>query len=72
MTTLTTAQKLAEAQNAYHQLITGTATVAITRNGRAVTFSQANKADLLAYIDELKRELGQTSSRRRGPMGVFL
>ncbi|NRA78325.1 MAG: phage tail protein [Pseudoalteromonas sp.] len=66
-------EKLDEARSAYHSLMTGTATVSITKNNRQVQFNQANKFDLKNYITELEIELnGISKSKRRGPMGVCL
>ncbi|MFT7565825.1 MAG: hypothetical protein ACI846_000111 [Pseudoalteromonas distincta] len=70
---MTTQEKLDEARSAYHSLMTGTATVSITKNNRQVQFNQANKVDLKSYISELEIELnGMAKSKRRGPMGVYL
>lgn len=70
---MTTKDKLDEARSAYHSLMTGTATVSITKNNRQVQFNQANKIDLKSYISELEIELnGMDKSKRRGPMGVHL
>lgn len=70
---MTTQEKLDEARSAYHSLMTGTATVSITKNNRQVQFNQANKVDLKSYIRELEIELnGMAKSKRRGPLGVYL
>ncbi len=70
---MTTQEKLDEARSAYHSLMTGTATVSITKNNRQVQFNQANKVDLKSYISELEIELnGMAKSKRRGPLGVYL
>lgn len=70
---MTTQEKLDEARTAYHSLMTGTATVSITKNNRQVQFNQTNKFDLKSYINELEIALdGMTKSNRRGPMGVYL
>ncbi|AZZ98761.1 gpW family head-tail joining protein [Pseudoalteromonas sp. R3] len=63
---------LAEAEQAYHDLLTGQAVVSFVRNGRQAQFSQARRADLKAYIDELRTQIDGVSSRRRGPMGFSL
>ena len=69
---MTVESKLEEAQSAYHDLVTGAAVVSITKNNRQVSYSQTNKSDLREYIEELKIQLGQKSTRRRGPLGVRL
>lgn len=70
---MTTQQRLEEARSAYHELMTGTATVSITKNNRQVQFNQTNKRDLKDYITQLEFDLnGMSSSKRRGPMGVYL
>lgn len=70
---MTTQEKLDEARSAYHSLMTGTATVSITKNNRQVQFNQANKVDLKSYISELEIELnGIAKSKRRGPLGAYL
>jgi len=70
---MTNQEKLDEARHAYHELMTGTATVSITKNNRQVQFNQTSKRDLKDYISQLEYEIGGVNlSRRRGPMGVFL
>jgi hypothetical protein len=59
-TTLLT-QQLAEANLAYHQLVTGTMPrVIVDQNGEKVEFTAANKASLAAYIGQLQGALGVT------------
>lgn len=56
---LTTEQKLQEAEQAYHALVTGTlARVIVDRNGERVEFTAANRQGLATYITELKMALG--------------
>ena len=52
-------QKLAEAEKAYHDLMTGRALrVVVDRNGERVEFTATNRQMLKAYIDELRTQLG--------------
>ena len=58
---------LKEAQEALHQLVTGTKAVTIERNGRKVTYKESNVADLRLYIGELQSILTPNSIRRSSP-----
>ncbi|QXM18755.1 baseplate assembly protein [Vibrio phage ST2-1pr] len=62
---------LKEAEQAYHNLMTGTSTVRVKKDGREVEFGRADADKLKAYIEQLKVELGMTTRRRR-PAGVYL
>lgn len=65
---LTTAQKLEDAEKAYHDLLTGRALrVVVDRNGERVEFTAANRQMLKAYIDELRTQLGLGGSSN-GPL----
>lgn len=68
---MTLDEKLSDAENALHGLITGKRIVSISKGDRQVQYSQANIGDLRAYIDEIRSALG-LPSRRRGPAGVRL
>lgn len=69
---MTLQQRLEQAENAYHRLMTGTATVEIKKDNRTVTYYRATAHQLKNYIDELRVQLnGNKSSRRRPPMGVI-
>lgn len=69
MATLTTQEKLDEAQAAYHQLVIGRApSVVVEQNGERVEFTQANRAALQAYISDL---IAQINGELRGPLGVM-
>ncbi len=58
MALLTTAERLEEAQEALHQLLTGTAAVAITdQNGEKVEYRPANRAALERYVADLNAQL---------------
>lgn len=62
-------QRLSEAETAYHQLVLGAkAAVIVDSNGERIEFQAANAARLMAYIQDLKRQLGLSSS---GPMTVW-
>jgi hypothetical protein len=68
---LTTAQKLAEAEQAYHEIITGVAVSRyVDQNGESVSYSKANAKDLLAYIAYLKNLLAEEAgaTAHRGPL----
>lgn len=53
------ATQLADAEQAYHALITGTMPrVAVDQNGERVEFTAANRQDLYAYIQTLKSQCG--------------
>lgn len=67
-----TQQMLTEAEKAYHDLLTGSAVVEFRdQNGETVKYLRANKNDLLAYINSLKAQLGQ-SVAPSGPMRVWM
>jgi len=62
-------QRLADAETAYHQLVLGAkASVIVDSNGERIEFQAANASRLMAYIQDLKRQLGLSSS---GPMTVW-
>ena len=65
---MTLDEKIAEAETALHQLSIGKRVAKITRDGKSVDFTPANRADLERYLGGLKRE--KTPHRRR-PMRVF-
>ena len=67
---MTKQDKLAEAEEQYHALLTGTAVVSVDVNGRKVQYTQANRSALKQYIEELKSSIGVTPSRA-GPAGVW-
>ena len=65
---------LKEATDKYHELVTGQSAVNVMRAGRSVTFTQANKDELKAWIITLQVSLGvdvSNSATRRRPMGVM-
>lgn len=63
---------LKEAEQAYHDIITGAKAVVIERNGRKVTYNNANIRDLRLYIQDLQVSLTPTivSGRNRKPFGM--
>ena len=69
----TTAEKLVEAEAAYHDLMLGrSARVVVDSSGERVEFTAANAARLAAYIEELKQQIAAGSTpRRRGPAGAL-
>lgn len=76
MAVLTDAQRiilearLAEAELAYHQLALGQmARVFVDQNGERIEYSAGNKNFLVAYIADLKRQLGLATVS--GPMEVY-
>jgi len=65
----TIADRLAEAESAYHDLMTGKAVVEVTdQNGEKVVFHRASASKLAQYIQSLKTQVG---SGNRGPMRVY-
>lgn len=69
----TLAQRLAEAEVAYHALLTGKAVVEVRdQNGESVVYQQANRAALAAYVTDLKRQIGSSAGQSEtGPMRVI-
>lgn len=63
--------RLADAEIQYHALNTGRmAKVFVDQNGERVEYAAANRMGLLAYINDLKRQLGMGAPL--GPMRTFL
>lgn len=66
-----TRNMLDEANEAYHRLLTGQAVAKFRdSNGEEVTYTSATRASLAAYIEELRRQLGDIASGS-GPMRVY-
>lgn len=66
---MTLEEQLADAKAQYHLLVTGQqAKVYVDQNGERVEYTQANRRDLLAYIERLER---QVAGSRPGPMQVL-
>lgn len=61
--------QLAEAELAFHKLATGTKEQSVSYDGKSVTFSQSNRADLMTYMTSLRQRIaaleGGTFARRR-------
>lgn len=69
MPSLTTAQRLVEAEDALHQLLTGTsARVVVDQNGERIEYTAANAGKLRAYIQELKQEIAGEPIGSNGPL----
>lgn len=65
----TTAQRLVEAEAAYHALLTGQGAVEIKdSDGSTVRYSPANVSRLRQYITDLKAEIAGTTTTRRAPI----
>lgn len=67
---MATQAQLDEARSALHQLMLGRRAVKVQKDGRTVEYTPATKRQLEDYIGQLEAALG-TSTRRRGPAGVF-
>ncbi len=66
---MTLAEKLADAQLKYHQLMTGqSARVIVDQNGERVEFTATSAGRLAAYIADLERQLNQGCP---GPMTPY-
>lgn len=66
----TTEQRLIDAENALHALITGELIVSVTvSGGRTNQYTPANASELRKYIAGLKRELG--TGGYLGPIEFF-
>jgi hypothetical protein len=50
--------RLNEAESAYHALMTGKSAVQVAYENGSATYTQADKTNLRAYIQELKSQLG--------------
>ena len=66
---MTLQERIAEAEQALHQLQIGKAVAKISRGGKTLEFTQANVSQLQTYLNQMKAE--QAGQRRR-PMGVYL
>lgn len=67
----TTEQKtqwLAEAEQAYHQLVTGKASASLSSDAGSITYTRADLPMLKAYIAELRSSLGQTATAPTAPI----
>lgn len=68
---MSTEIQLQEAKDAYHKLQTGQKVVSVMRDGKSLTYTQADRVALKNYIIELERALGH-KPRRWGPARVML
>jgi gpW len=72
----TLSERLIEAEDAYHRLMTGTSAVEIRdSNGEMVRYTPANAYRLSAYIESLKGQIAASANNTplySGPMRVFL
>lgn len=56
--------RLTEAEEALHKLRLGQAAVSVSYDGRDTSFKAANIAQLIGYVEELRRALGKPGRRR--------
>ena len=64
--------RLTDAEAAYHKLMTGQAMVEFRdSNGEQVKYNQSSIRALMAYITDLKRQLGLLPACATGPMRVW-
>ncbi len=62
---MTDAEKLVEAEAAYHLLMTGAQAAEVSdSNGERIRYTQANASRLKGYIAELKANIAGTQVRR--------
>lgn len=65
-------QRLAAAEQAYHDLMTGVqGRVFVDANGERLETTPANAGRLQAYIQDLRRQLGLLDAAASGPFRVF-
>lgn len=68
---MTDAERLVEAENAYHDLVTGRSPrVFVDQNGERIEYNAANRQGLRQYIEELKARIGGVTMG--GPLRVVL
>ena len=69
---MTVEQRLKEAEQAYHDLNTGSAVkVFVDQNGERVEYSTVKKADLQRYIMELRAQIAPIAISIPRPLGFF-
>lgn len=69
MAQLTIAEKLVEAENALHQLSTGTQPrVVVDQNGERIEYTATTVGKLRAYINDLKSQLSTEPLGSNGPL----
>lgn len=60
---MTLTERLTEAESALHKLVIGQGVVEVhDANGESVRYERAKRGDLVAYIDDIKRQLGTANS----------
>ena len=64
--TTTLRARLAELETAKHAVLTGCSHVAVSHDGKSVTYNKANLAELNAAIAEIKSQLGLGRRRAIG------
>jgi hypothetical protein len=64
VSTATLQQWLADAQSAMAALMTGRREVTVSYDGKSVTYSNASRGDLVAWILQLQKQLGIGCGRR--------
>lgn len=70
---MTPAERLADAEAKYHQLLTGTlARVYVDQNGERIEYTSANAGRLSAYIQRLRQQVGSSGAGGTGPMGIIM
>ena len=69
MSTAILAQRLAEAELAYHQLMTGDKPVELRdSNGESIRYTIADKRKLKDYIEDLKAQIAGDGRNKRRPL----
>lgn len=64
-------QRLAQAREALHKLLTGASTVQLSYQGESITYSSTDEGRLRNYIRELESQLGIGSNRTRSRRVIF-
>lgn len=68
MATQTLAERIAEAESAYHSLLTGVMPrVVLDQNGERVEFAATDAAKLYRYIQDLKSQMPSGNTGYSGP-----
>ncbi len=68
----TIAERLAEAEQAYHKLAIGQHVQLVQEDGTRVEYAPADLNKLDQYIQRLRVEAGQSNTRRRGTRQMIL
>lgn len=69
---MTDQERLAQAESAYHDLMTGSATkVFVDQNGERVEFIAAKKSDLYSYIQQLRGSVAPNTVNVPRPFGFI-